>query len=86
MNIENLISNYQAFFADLLTRLQEVSIDVEGLPLSHMNYRVATLAEYETLRDQLKPLCKEFAEPQFNGRAVSILDLKEPLVLPKGYS
>ncbi len=86
MNIKNIIGDYNVFFTDVLTQLQIIPIDVRSMPISHLNYRVQTLKEYESLRDQLKPYCKEFIEVQFNGRVISILELKEPLILPNGYS
>ncbi len=68
MEIDNLIGDYQAFLSDLLKRLKNSSIDIAGLQLSHLLYRVATLDEYEILRDNLKLLCCEFVETQFNHR------------------
>lgn len=84
--IKNLIGDYQAFFSDLLFRIKQTTIDMHGMPMSHLLYRTTTLTEYETLRDQLKLFCREFVETQFNGRAVSILILQEPLQLEDGFS
>ncbi len=86
MQIEQLIGNYQAFFSDLLHRLKKVGISMSGMPMSHLLYRVATIPEYEALRDQLKVFCSEFVETQFNGRAVSVLILKKPLMLEDGFA
>lgn len=72
MQIENLIGNYQAFFSDLLNRLKHAGMSINQIPMSHLLYRTATLPEYESLYDQIKLLCSEFVETQFNGRAVSI--------------
>lgn len=84
--IKNLIGDYQTFFSDLLHRMKKVSIDLNGMPLSHLLYRTTTLPEYEKLRDELKLHCSEFVETKFNGRAVSILILKEPLLLEDGFT
>lgn len=81
MNIEHLIGDYKTFFADLLHRMKKSGIDISGMPMSHLLYRVTTIPEYEKLRDQLKFFCNEFVETQFNGRAVSVLGLKNPLIL-----
>ena len=86
MKVEQLIGDYRAFFSDLLHRLKQVGIDMAGMPMSHLLYRTIKLSEYELLRDQLKELCSEFVETQFNGRAVSILILAEPLVLEEGFT
>lgn len=85
MKIDTLIGDYQAFFADLLHRMKAVDIDIQGMPLSHLLYRTVTLPEYETVRDGLTAFCREFVETQFNGRAVSVLVLEEPLLLAKGF-
>ncbi len=85
MQLEQLIGNYQTFFSDLLHRLKNLGVNITGMPLSHLLYRVTTLSEYEMLRDQLKAFCCEFVETQFNDRAVSILILKEPLMLEDGF-
>jgi predicted metalloenzyme YecM len=85
MNIEHFIGDYKAFFSDLLHRMKKVEINIKGLPMSHLLYRVVTLAEYEALRDNLKSFCSEFVETQFNGRAVSVLGLKKPLQLEAGF-
>ena len=85
-NLATLIGDYQAFFSDLLHRMQAVKINVDNMPLSHLLYRTTTLPEYTLLRDELKKYCSEFVETQFNGRAVSILILKTPLMLEAGFS
>lgn len=86
MNVEQLIGDYQAFFSDLLHRLKKIGINMSGMTMSHLLYRVRTLYEYESLRDQLKVLCSEFVETQFNDRAVSILILADPLLLEEGFT
>ncbi len=86
MKIENLIGDYQTFFSDLLFRLKSCQIDISRMPISHLLYRTTIVSEYEYLRDQIKMLCSKFVETQFNGRAVSILILKEPLILEDGFA
>lgn len=85
VTIKGLIGDYEAFFADLLGRLKEVGVTIEGMPLTHLLYRTSTTSEYEELRDALKKVCREYVETSFNGRAVSILILKEPLALVDGF-
>ncbi len=84
--IQNLIGDYQAFFSDLLHRMKKVGVDISGMPMSHLLYRTVTTPEYIRLRDELKKQCSEFVETQFNDRAVSILVLKEPLLLEDGFT
>lgn len=84
--IDKYIGDYNYFFSDLLARLEHTTISIDDFPITHLLYRTTTLPEYETLRDHLKTFCKEFVETQFNGRAVSILVLKEPLPLGSGFT
>lgn len=84
--MEQIIGDYKTFFEYLNHRLREIDIAIDGYSLSHLNYRVETIPEYEQLRDELKKFCKEFVETQFNGRAVSIFVLKDPLQLATGYA
>ena len=86
MQIEQVIGNYQEFFSDLLSRLKNSGINITGMSMSHLLYRVTTIPEYLQLRDKLITFCSRFVETQFNGRAVSILILKEPLELTDGFT
>jgi predicted metalloenzyme YecM len=84
--IKEIIGDYELFFSDLLYRMKNVGIHIDGMPMSHLLYRTATISEYGNLRDELKTFCIEFIETQFNDRAVSILILKEPLLLEDGFT
>jgi len=84
--VERIIGDYNAFFSDLYKRLTEVDINIQGLPLVQLLYRTSTMPEYEKIRDNLKNFCREFVETDFNRRLVSILILKKPLLLEKGFS
>lgn len=84
-SIEKIIGDYYTFFSDLLYRMKEASISISGMPISHLLYRTTTIVEYEEMRDELKKHCREFVETQFNDRAVSILILKNPLLLEEGF-
>ena len=85
ISLEKVIGDYQTFFSDLVHRQKKIGINIDGMPLSHLLYRVTTVPEYESLRDQLKLFCSEFVETQLNDRAVSILALKEELILEDGF-
>ncbi len=84
MDIKRIIGDYAVFFSDVLCRIKQIDIEVAGSPVSHLTYRTATNSEYEKMRDELNMECGEFVETQFNGRAVSILVLKNPLILEGG--
>lgn len=84
MDIKQIIGDYESFFVDILTQLDTLRIDIQGMPISHLCYRVATFSEYETIRDQLKQFCAQYNEDNFNGRLISLLVLKTSLTLFKG--
>src|ERR1700722_4427614 len=85
-DVERIIGDYNAFFSDLHKRLTEIGVNIHELPLIQLLYRTSTMPEYEKIRDNLKFFCKEFVETDFNKRLVSILILKKPLQLEKGFS
>ncbi len=64
--IEDLIGDYQGFFSYLLAGMKKSGIDITGMPLSQLLYRTTTIPEYEALRDEIKALCSEYVETQFN--------------------
>lgn len=84
--IKDIIGNYEEFFSDLLQRMKKCGINITNMPISHFLYRTTTIPEYEELRNKLKKLCCEFVETQFNDRPVSILILKNPLLLEDGFT
>jgi predicted metalloenzyme YecM len=84
-SINTLIGNYQDFFADLLKKIKLAGLDINNRPISHLLYRTASIDEYETLRDKLKAYCSGFVETQHKGRAISLLILKESLLLEDGH-
>ena len=85
MTIAALIGDYRAFFSDVFQEMKTRGIDIRGMPVSHLLYRVATLQEYEIARNHLKAFCRDFVEAPFNGRAIAIFVLKEPLILAEGF-
>jgi len=69
----------------LLERLAGVKIEIDGMVISHICYRVENKQEYDIVREQLKTFSKAFAEHEFGGRLVSEFILKVPLDLGKDY-
>jgi predicted metalloenzyme YecM len=82
MQIKQALGDYGVFFSELLQNLDGVGISVLGFSMSHLCYRVATMAEYEAKRGQLRLLSRSFVEQAFNGRPLSMFLLRELLVMP----
>lgn len=86
MDISSLIGDYKTFFSDTLTQLRDRDISIAGYPMSHLGVRTETIDEYEKLREQIKKLCISYVENEHNGRPISKLLLREPLILPEDFS
>jgi predicted metalloenzyme YecM len=81
MSIRHIIGDYQAFFSLQLARLTELHIDISGCEMSHLAYRTNTYKEYLQIREEIERHCTSNIENVWNGRPMSIMQLREPLVL-----
>jgi predicted metalloenzyme YecM len=81
MSIRHVIGDYQAFFSLQLARLTELHIDISGCEMSHLAYRTNTYKEYLQIREEIERHCTSNIENIWNGRPMSIMQLREPLVL-----
>jgi predicted metalloenzyme YecM len=79
--LQALLGNYKAFFADLKKRIVGAGIDIHGCPVSHIAFRTASFAEYSGVRDALRQFCSREVENKWNGRLINKLLLDQPLVL-----
>ena len=85
MPMEHVIGYYRAFFSLQLYRLKEIGIDISGCELSHLAYRTETYEEYLQTREKIEAHCTSNIEKVWNGRPISIMQLKEPLDLGSGF-
>lgn len=83
--MKGVIGDYQAFFSLQLVRLNKLQIDVSGCELSHFAYRTKTYEEYVQKREEIERNCTSNIEKVWNGRPISIMQLKESLVLSEGF-
>ena len=77
--MQDIIGDYRAFFALQCERLKAIGIDITGHELSHLAYRTRTGREYLRIREQIEQHCVSNIENVWNGRPISIMQLKEPL-------
>ena len=82
-NIE-LPRNYTGFYAMQSERLQKLGIEINGLEVSHLAFRTATLPDYLATRRELEALCTANVENLWNGKPISKLLLQQPLQLAPG--
>jgi predicted metalloenzyme YecM len=83
--MHDIIGDYQAFFALQQERLSNLQIDISGCEMSHLAYRTETYEEYLQKRDQIERHCTASIENVWNGRPISIMQLKEPLALSAAF-
>ena len=79
--MRDIIGDYQAFFSLQLARLNDLDIDISGCEISHLAYRTETYKEYLRVREEIERHCMSNIENVWNGRPMSIMQLKEPLGL-----
>ncbi len=84
-SMHDIIGDSQAFFALQLARLNELQIDISGCAMSHLAYRTKTYEEYLRTRDKIEQHCTSNIENVWNGRPISIMQLKEPLALSEEF-
>jgi predicted metalloenzyme YecM len=83
--MKRVIGDYRAFFSLQLGRLKDIRIDISGCELSHLAYRTETYDEYLQTRERIEKHCTSNIEKVWNGRPISIMQLKEPLTLGEGF-
>ena len=79
--MQTIIGDYRAFFSLQRDRLLDLGIDIHGYELSHLAYRTETGDEYLRKRHEIEQHCSSNIENVWNGRPISIMQLKEPLRL-----
>ena len=83
--MQEIIGDYTAFFTLKNSRLAGLGIDITGCELSHLAYRTSTYEEYLVVRERIEAHCTSNIENVWNGRPMSIMQLKDPLVLGGGF-
>ena len=80
LHLNDIISDPILFLSDLFDKLDDIGLDVEPFFLDHICYRVASLAEYETKKEQLKEHGKILIESMVNGRMIATFKLHTPIL------
>ena len=81
MSMKDIIGDYEAFFSLQRVRLDDLHIDISGCEMSHLAYRTKTYEDYLRTREEIERHCISNIENVWNGRPISIMQLKEPLFL-----
>jgi predicted metalloenzyme YecM len=71
--------NYKEFLDKVFENLEQVGIDVAGMPIDHIAYRAKTRDEYVSKLEELKADGELLDVAIVNDRPVAVLELKEPI-------
>ena len=72
-----LLGDTTAFHDKLAARVGALGIDTRPMSLSHLCVRVGTMDAYRSLRDGLISVGEGYTENDFNGRPVSLIELRD---------
>lgn len=70
----------KAFLERLFAALEQVGVDVSGMPLDHLCYRVGTTERYALLRNALCDQGELLAETIIGGRPIATFRLHAPII------
>ncbi len=68
------------FLEQLFAALDQLGVEVSGMPLDHLCYRVATQERYVQLRNALRADGELLAETTIGGRPIATFRLQVPIV------
>ncbi len=68
------------FLERLLAELDELGVEVNGLHLDHLCYRVGTMERYAQLRNALSAYGELLAETTIGGRPIATFRLHAPII------
>lgn len=74
-----ILDNYQLFIRSLLSKLQELGIDVSNLVMDHIGYQASSDEDYDKLCLEFDKLGEKVRESIVGGRRVGIYKLNQPL-------
>lgn len=82
-SVDELLEDPGAFYCALSERLSLMDIDTRQFPISQVAYRCRTFREYLRIRDGLELHAAANVESVWNGRPISKVLLREPLLLSR---
>jgi predicted metalloenzyme YecM len=82
--LNDCIGDSHIFLDSLFTMISDIELNiVDSLVLDHICYRVGTLNEYKTKKEELLTFAELLVESMVNGRLISTFKLFEPIVFNK---
>jgi len=75
--LKEILGSPDTFLDDLLDQVTAQGIGVNGLYMDHICYRVATIEEYDKLRNSLLDIGKLLSNKSIGGRPISVIELTD---------
>ena len=72
--------NYTLFLDSFFEQINNVGLDISGLPLDHIAYQASSKEDYEQHLPQFSKLGELVSEEIIGGRRVAVVKLDDPLV------
>ncbi|MBC7540465.1 MAG: VOC family protein [Bacteriovorax sp.] len=77
--LADVIGDYNFFLEDLFSKISEIELNVEKYELDHICYRVQSINEYKSKKEELSHFGELLIESMVNGRLISTFKLIEPI-------
>ncbi|MFN8579236.1 MAG: VOC family protein [Candidatus Sericytochromatia bacterium] len=77
--LEDIIGNTNIFLTQIFNELNLLKIDINNRPLDHICYRVATIEEYNSKRNEILKFGTLLTEANVNGRPIATFKLNKPI-------
>ena len=79
LSLNEVIGNPVDFLKELFSRIDDIELDVAPYFLDHICYRVESVADYKSKKDQLSHHGELLIESMVNGRLISTFKLHTPI-------
>jgi predicted metalloenzyme YecM len=79
MTIIDILGDHSPFLNTIFEKLSRLRVDVSGLELDHICYRVETLEMYNSINSRLSKIAERISENEVAGRPISIWKLYDPI-------
>jgi predicted metalloenzyme YecM len=78
--LKDVIGDYDKFLEDIFFMLEDIDLDVENNQLDHICYRVESIDQYKSKKEELILFGELLIESLVNGRNISTFKLFEPIL------
>lgn len=78
--LADVIGDPIAFLDELFSKISDIELKVDQYELDHLCFRVQSVSEYKSKKEELKLFGALLVESMVNGRLISTFKLNDPIV------